>query len=398
MSIFFSPSGTLNVAMDASDLPESQGQNSVSSGAMVRCKNLRTNEAGKAKTRDGSTKLNASAINSAIWWIEEQSGTRYTFAGTLIYENETSIATGLTSAAWSAIKYNAFNDSQLNIFALNGTDRKRIQNSVVREWGIEAPTVAPTFSQGQGLSLTGTYNAKYTYVRKSGDTVVVESDPSPAGDDTVLTGGSLSVDITPSTDPQVTHYRLYRTLANGDGLYYYDQDIIASVTYIYGKAFDWEVFELDTTAVSTDYDYGYTFSFETDDSVFGSSGYKWSTEDDTHSTENAYSWEEFYTAEVLFIEIDPTAIDEAIGSSFGASSLVTVTATNAVGTVTYAWSKISGDVLTISSPSSASTYFIADGMADFESRTAVFRCTVSDSQTTETVDISVTITLTSGGA
>jgi len=272
MTVFFSPDGSLNVATDASDLPESSDGRNTKSGAMVRCKNLRTNEPGKAKTRDGSAKLNTTAINTAIWWIEEQGGARFSFAGTQIYEDESSIATGLTDAQWSAIKYNAFNDTTDNIFALNGTDRKRIESSTVYEWGIAAPTVAPTLSVGQAGGLTGQYNAKYTYVRKVGSVIVAESNASPAADNTVvLANQSLSVDVTQPSDSQVTHIRLYRTLADG-ATYFLDTEIAVGITVAYG----------------------YSEAFEATDTYIAGTGYKFSIEDSTNGTENTYTWEELY--------------------------------------------------------------------------------------------------------
>src|SRR5207237_8416820 len=78
------------------------------------------------------SKLNASAISTAIWWIEVQAGIRFTFAGTNIYSNESSIASGLTSAQWAAIQYNAFNDTNQNVFAFNGTDRSEEHTSELR--------------------------------------------------------------------------------------------------------------------------------------------------------------------------------------------------------------------------------------------------------------------------
>lgn len=272
MSTFFSPDGSLNVAVDASDLPETGDGKSSHSGAMVRCKNMRTNENGKAKTRDGSVKLNSSAIETAIWWIEEQAGSRFSFAGTKIYEDESSIATGLTSAQWAAIKYNAFNDTSDNIFALNGTDRKRIEGSTVYEWGIAAPDTAPTLVVGQATGLTGQYNAKYTYVRKVGSAVVTESNPSPAADNSVvLTDQSLEVSITQPTDTQVTHIRLYRTLAGG-ATYFLDSEIEANLNITHG----------------------YSESFESDDAYIAGTGYKFTIEDTTNGTENTFSWEELY--------------------------------------------------------------------------------------------------------
>ncbi len=275
MSTFFSPDGSLNVAIDASDLPETGDGRNSHSGALVRCKNMRTNENGKAITRDGSAKLNAIAIETAIWWIEEQAGNRFAFAGTQIYENESSIATGLTSAQWVAIKYNAFNDTTDNIFALNGTDRKRIESSSVKEWGIAAPTVAPILTTGQGTGLTGLYNVKYTYLRKVGNVIVAESNPSKQA--TLykeLVDQSLAVEVAASADSQVTHARLYRTLQGGT-IYFIDQEIpIATYTH------------------------GVSESFEDTDNYISGAAFKFTIEDTTHGTENTYTWEEQPNTEI----------------------------------------------------------------------------------------------------
>lgn len=214
----------LNVAHDPSDLPEQQDQFNILSGAMTRCRNLRLDQKGIAKTRDGSLKVHQTAIEGPIWWIEEQSGARYAFAGSAIYRNETSFQTEMSERPWSAVKYNSFSDTKQNVFATNGVDRKRIEGAVAYEWGIEPPTTAPTLSVGSATGLTGSYNAKYTYVRKVGSVVVAESNPSPAGDATSLTNQKLNVSVTASVDPQVTHIRLYRTSAGGSA-YNFDQDI-----------------------------------------------------------------------------------------------------------------------------------------------------------------------------
>ena len=272
MSVIFDPSGLLNIATDPSDLPSTAEGNNVISNALTRCKNLRVNQGGKVSTRDGSTKLNATAIATAIWWIEELEGYRYTFAGTVIYKDETSIATGMTSAQWAAIQYNAFNDDTKQVFALNGTDRKRVEASSAYEWGLEAPTVDPILGVGAGTGLTGEYQVRYTYVRKVGSTVVAESNPSdPAATSQVLSNQSLTVDIGAPSDAQVTHARLYRTLAGGS-IFYLDTEIAVSTAYAYGYAHDWE--ESEAYLAGTGYDFTIT--------------------DSTHSTENTHSWEETF--------------------------------------------------------------------------------------------------------
>jgi hypothetical protein len=228
MSIIFKPSGTLDLATDPVSLPESVERNMITSGAMQRCKNLRLDQNGVARTRDGSTRYNSVGINP-ISKILEQSGYRYAFGDGSIYRNEQVIGSGYAVTTWSAIKYNAYNSANLSIYALNGIDRKRIEDTTIYGWGIEAPTVAPTLETGASTGLTGAYNAKYSYCRKEGSTVVVESNCSPEGTAVTLADGSLSISWTASSDSQVTHVRLYRTVANGS-TYYHDQDLAIGTT------------------------------------------------------------------------------------------------------------------------------------------------------------------------
>lgn len=281
MPVRFDPSGFLDVATDPSDLPfESAGKTAVSS-AMTRCTNLSLDRLGVAKTRAGSTKINGSALSTPIHRIVEQGGVRYVFGGGNIYRNESStIATGLTSAKWSAIKYNAYNVTDQSIFALNGTDRKRITGSTVAEWGIAAPTVAPTvagnltgyayahsweadyisgssyqfwrtsgnyqylfdwedeqlsgidggsdsatsgrrmwsFELESGRSASLRFGVKYTYCRKNGSSLECESNPSPVA--YIEAGTGIYVTWTAPSDSQVTHVRVYRTLADMGSFYY----------------------------------------------------------------------------------------------------------------------------------------------------------------------------------
>lgn len=230
MSLLFSPNGQLDISTDPSDLPQTGDKFSVSSDAMQRCKNLRLDQNGLVKTRDGSAKFNSTAIGTPVWTIIEQAGIRYDFAGSSIYRNESSIASSLTSSVWSGILYNSYNSSTQNIFALNGTDRKRIVGTSVYEWGIEPPSSAPVIAAGAGSTLSGTYNAKYTYARLESSTVVSESDPSDAASAGVaLTSGSLSITWTASSDSQVTHVGVYRTQSDATS-YFLDQYVAIGTT------------------------------------------------------------------------------------------------------------------------------------------------------------------------
>jgi len=94
MTVFFKPTGTLDVSTDPSTLPEEGDKFNITSGAMKRCKNFRLDEAGVLKLRDGSTRLNASTqVTGTIDLLVEQEGVRYIFTTTPTYfRDETEIS------------------------------------------------------------------------------------------------------------------------------------------------------------------------------------------------------------------------------------------------------------------------------------------------------------------
>lgn len=88
------------------------------------------------------------------------------------------------------------------------------------------------------------------------------------------------------------------------------------------------------------------------------------------------------------------------GTGTVVSSSVTVTASGGTPSYSYAWTKVSGDDISVVSASSDTTVFQATGVTSGEIRTAIFRCTVTDSAgspATTTVDVSVTLGDASGG-
>ena len=282
MGLIFVPSGLLDISTDPADLPgESSGPSTVVSESMQRLKNLRVDQQGQVSTRDGSDKVNESSLEqTAIHHIREQAGVRYTFAGTRIYEDEDSIQTGMANTGWSSILYNSWNSAIDNVFALNGTDRKRIEGSDVYEWGLDAPTTAVSVSASSGGSLTGDYNAKFTLLRLEGSTVVFESNPSDAGTaDIEITSGSLMVhyDI-PQDNDQYTQMRLYRTLTGGGALFYLDVTLDARVDAYDandGYAFTWEANNVSGTS------YKFTQGVDSDQTCFS-----WEADYLTASTDN----------------------------------------------------------------------------------------------------------------
>lgn len=88
--ILFKPNGSLDITTDPTDLPDN---------GLQRCKNLKLDQIGIVTLRDGSYKLNGTAMIGTMDFIIEQGGNRYCFGGQYIYRNETLIATGIQCSA-----------------------------------------------------------------------------------------------------------------------------------------------------------------------------------------------------------------------------------------------------------------------------------------------------------
>jgi hypothetical protein len=98
-------------------------------------------------------------------------------------------------------------------------------------WGSAAPTATPVVAAGAAGSLTGEYSIRYTYARlTSSGAVAYETNPSPVSNSVTLSSQVLSLSgLTASTDPQITHLRVYRTVA-GATAYLFDQNIANGTT------------------------------------------------------------------------------------------------------------------------------------------------------------------------
>jgi hypothetical protein len=97
MSILWKPNGSLDIQSESTDLPEQgDGKGSISSGAMVRCKNLDVSRLGVLETRSGSSRLSVFNAVSPITYLFEAGGNRYEFGGVYSYYNEMVVSTGGT--------------------------------------------------------------------------------------------------------------------------------------------------------------------------------------------------------------------------------------------------------------------------------------------------------------
>lgn len=120
------------------------------------------------------------------------------------------------SLIWTSTSAETFDFvvSNNTCFFGNGTDMKAFDGVTVRNWGITAPTVAPTLTLVAG---TATVTVSWCYVvTYTNETIEHESSPSPL---TACSGPfgpqAVQLGLTASTDPQVTNIRVYRTSDGG---------------------------------------------------------------------------------------------------------------------------------------------------------------------------------------
>jgi hypothetical protein len=91
----------------------------------------------------------------------------------------------------------------------------------------------------------------------------------------------------------------------------------------------------------------------------------------------------------------PTSLYKTGPTSSQTTASVTVTPSGGVSPYTYSWTLLTGDTLTVNSPTAATTTFSMTGMISGDSFDATYRCTVTDSTggtpLTATADVTVTI-------
>jgi len=233
MPVKFVPTGSLDITTNPSLLPQETDGKKVVSGAMRRCTNLRLDETGRARTRFGSTK-GSTAISAANLMLES-GGYRYEFGGTSIYKDETAIASGLTNAQWDAVVGRAWNETADNIYAVNGTDRKRITSGTVYEWGIAAPTIS---GSGNG---SAEYMCTYDWEQSI---TVISGTTTSLHQCNVVTGWSVN-DLTNSNDSvavDTVNYKEPTASIKGTWDHQSSSGSEFRLLYDYGSAQNWSAY------------------------------------------------------------------------------------------------------------------------------------------------------------
>lgn len=187
---------------------------------------------GSILVRRGSSKQFTTPLaDTTIRYLAKVNGYRYQIAGRSVYRAQAKIINALMSSTLKStiVPYRPFNDPSTWAFIADGAVMKKDDGTNTYKWGIDTPTATPGVGT-TGTGLTGSFGVKYTFARVNGTALCHESSPSPASASQTLANQSLAVTgLTASTDAQVTHIRLYRTLSGGT-IYLFDQQIANGTT------------------------------------------------------------------------------------------------------------------------------------------------------------------------
>lgn len=178
--------------------------------------------------------LSGGGIQGLHYFVHKQSGDSYYVIaqeGKVRYFNGTSWQDITDVSNVPTYFISSFSDW---VFIFNGTDTPKKWSPTLGCYriGIQRPTEAATFtSHVSGNLFQGReYSIKYTYYSS---TLGIESSASPPS--TYVTAGSqkgLRFTIPCSTDPQVNKIRVYRTLGNQRGIWYYEGEVNNSGTSV----------------------------------------------------------------------------------------------------------------------------------------------------------------------
>jgi hypothetical protein len=168
---------------------------------------------------------------------------RYQVAGVSLYRDQVKIIDGLLSPnlVTTITPFRPLLDTTIWALIADDAIMRKASTTVVRNWGLVAPTIAPTVGVApQAGVLTGDYHVVYTFIRFDGTAVAAESNPSPTSATVTLSAGSISITVnTTALDPQVNGIGIYRTVADGT-LHLLDSRLPYPTTSAYGGTFQWE--------------------------------------------------------------------------------------------------------------------------------------------------------------
>lgn len=205
---------------------------------------------GVAVVRHGRSRQFPTALDRGqVRRLAYHNGVRYQIANDSLYRNQVSILTGLSGTVTTLASFRPLNDITTWVFVADRDTMRKDSGSSLSVWGIDGPALTPVIAAGAGTGLTGDYSAVYTYARIVGTLLAHESNPSATPTAVTLSANDLDIDVTASSDSQVTNIRVYRTVSGGT-LHLFDQQVANTTATITSSQADSAL----GTAVETDND------------------------------------------------------------------------------------------------------------------------------------------------
>jgi hypothetical protein len=192
--------------------------------ALIDGQNVEITNAGTLKRRPGFT-LSATfaSVPKAFYTFQRLDTTTKVIVDTAtgVYDLATP-ATPFFTKSTSAQTF--FQGVGNQLFFGDGTDLKKWDGTTVTNWGIVAPSTAPTLSFPAGsLSITSGYQYGYTF--KNSTTLHISTMSPVSANTGKRTGVSVTLTGDRSTDPQVDKVQIYRT-TDGPGA---DYELLAEI-------------------------------------------------------------------------------------------------------------------------------------------------------------------------
>lgn len=151
-------------------------------------------------------------------------------AGTKVYTMDDAGTTAELDTGFTNDEIMDFLNYGNQLFYSNGEDTPRISDgSTCRNWGIVAPSTAPTFAADSGTGITGDYMYKFAYVNSTSGHISTASDASAVR--TVANKTINLTGLTASADSQVDKINIYRTTDGGAIFFYLTQINNGTTTY-----------------------------------------------------------------------------------------------------------------------------------------------------------------------
>lgn len=203
------------------------GEESFEPGDMAAALNVDITDANRVRRRKGFTSLSGSNYHS-LW---SNGATALVVSGTTLYEIMPDFTTRIVRTGLTADQRMVYAALGSRVFFSNGVETGVFDDGVARSWGIEPPR-QPAASARGGTLRAGRYQFAVTYLRADGQ----ESGARKAGViELTATGGIAFADIPVSSDPDVSHKRLYVSPVDGDQLYAVALLTNAETTAVYDR-------------------------------------------------------------------------------------------------------------------------------------------------------------------